>query len=85
MKKNKYMAEITINNSVSYFTYTSQNMKTAKKELEDFFMTTQNTKIKVCFRFPNYTHCRSGYHYLFVIKLLEHIKSRLFCRDFIML
>ena len=47
MKKNKYMAEVTINNCVSYFTYTSQNMKTAKKELEDFFMTTQNTKIKL--------------------------------------
>ena len=47
MKKNKYMAEVTINNCVSYFTYTSQNMKTAKKELEDFFMTTQNTEIKV--------------------------------------
>ena len=47
MKKNKYMAEVTINNCVSYFTYTSQNMKTAKKELEDFFMTTQNTKIKI--------------------------------------
>ena len=41
------MAEVTINNCVSYFTYTSQNMKTAKKELEDFFMTTQNTEIKV--------------------------------------
>ena len=47
MKKNKYMAEVTINNCVSYFTYTSQNMKTAKKELEDFFMTTQNTEIKI--------------------------------------
>ena len=47
MKKNKYMAEITINDTVSYFTYTSQNMNTAKKELEDFFMTTQNTEIKV--------------------------------------
>ena len=47
MKKNKYMAEVTINNCVPYFTYTSQNMKTAKKELEDFFMTTQNTKIKI--------------------------------------
>ena len=47
MKKNKYMAEIKINDTISYFTYTSQNMKTAKKELEDFFMTTQNTKIKI--------------------------------------
>ena len=47
MKKNKYMAEVTINNCVSYFTYTSQNMKTAKKELEDFFMTTQNTERKI--------------------------------------
>ena len=47
MKKNKYMAEVTINNCVSYFTYTSQNIKTAKKELEDFFMTTQNTEIKI--------------------------------------
>ena len=41
------MAEVTINNCFSYFTYTSQNMKTAKKELEDFFMTTQNTEIKI--------------------------------------
>lgn len=47
MKKNKYMAEVTINDCISYFTYTSESMETAKKELEDFFMTTKNTEIKV--------------------------------------
>ena len=47
MKKNKYMAVVTVSGYESAFTYTSQNMKTAKKELEKFFRVTQHKDIKV--------------------------------------